>query len=147
MGKFQAYLLELYNNRWTHVHAIFRRCRTYVCRSLRFYFLIFIIKTCTKSLSMRQELHDVPTCAIKSEHASAGGNGTHTQDEKQRAAGYGDNEESVDLRRVCEMGSGEGAWIGSLAEHWQSKHTRLNRLRTCANAVSDLKWFAVTACT
>lgn len=44
-------------------------------------------------------------------------------------------------QRGVSGGCCEGAWIGSLAEHWQSKHTRLNRLRTCANAVSDLKWF------
>lgn len=37
----------------------------------------------------------------------------------------------------------EAATIGSLAEHWQCKHVHFNRQRTCANAVSDLKWFAV----
>lgn len=41
----------------------------------------------------------------------------------------GDNEQSVGLRRV------RGAWIGSLAEHSQCKHTRLNRaayVRQCS---------------
>lgn len=71
----------------------------------------------------------------------------------------------MSLKRICEAGNEYGSWIqqrrgvsrvakglgggwiGSLAEHWQCKHARLNRLRTCADAVSDLKWFAVTACT
>lgn len=63
------------------------------------------------------------------------------------AAECSDDEESVGIAKGSRDGVRGSGWIGSLAEHWQCKHARLNRLRTCADAVSDLKWFAVTACT